>query len=85
MTSKWRRYAGWALLIACVHQGAGWLLAWSETVGGAFSPGPYAVVGVSLALCFVMARLLLWLVVIPMALAAMASTLYSRAVQRFSD
>lgn len=81
---KWslRRLAGWALLIALLHQGAGWLLCWSETVGGAFAPGPYAVVGVSLALLFVMARLALWLVVIPAALALTASSLYRRWVTR---
>ncbi len=85
MKTNGRRYAGWALLVACLHEGAGWLLAWSETVGGAFSPGPYALVGVSLALLFVMARMVLWLLVIPLAIAAMASTLYSRFTQRAGD
>ena len=66
------------MALLAVHESCGWALAWSDSVGGAFSPGPYAMLGVMLALLFVGVRLLLWLVVLPGMLASLALALYRR-------
>ena len=70
------------LLVLLLDQAVGWLLAWSDTIGGAFSPGPYALVGVSLAILFVLLRLVLWLLILPALVATAAAAAAGYASHR---
>lgn len=40
MSIPWRWVGKRVLLLVAIHELVGWLLAWSDTIGGAFSPGP---------------------------------------------